>query len=157
MADAPLGNPTDDKSIRLWEWEIPVDFKNIAEPDMHSMPAVGMSRNGKWMAMQSMDNAVYIYGVQGDKFRANHKKVFKGHLVAGYACQVNFSSDGRCAQLNCLNASHIANADSLALSMQIRYLRRFRRQARRVGLEVNQNVQVCLYTPTRTLIDSLLE
>jgi pre-mRNA-processing factor 17 len=85
----------DDKSIRLWEWEIPVDFKNIAEPDMHSMPAVGVSRNGKWMAMQSMDNAVYIYGVQGDKFRVNHKKVFKGHLVAGYACQVNFSSDGR--------------------------------------------------------------
>ena len=29
-----------------------------------------------------------------DKFRINHKKKFRGHLTAGYACQVNFSPDG---------------------------------------------------------------
>lgn len=78
----------------MWEWEIPVDFKHIAEPDMHSMPAVGKHPNGKWLAMQGMDNTVYIYGC-AEKLRANHKKHFKGHLVAGYACQVGFSADGR--------------------------------------------------------------
>eukprot|EP00123_Amoebidium_parasiticum_P013519 comp22006_c1_seq1/m.31851 comp22006_c1_seq1/g.31851 ORF comp22006_c1_seq1/g.31851 comp22006_c1_seq1/m.31851 type:complete len:569 (-) comp22006_c1_seq1:480-2186(-) len=84
---------SDDKSIRVWEWEIPVDFKYIADPSMHSMPAVGLHPQGKWMAMQSMDNCILIFGTT-ERFRMNKKKQFKGHLVAGYACQCNFSSDG---------------------------------------------------------------
>ncbi|XP_035381860.1 pre-mRNA-processing factor 17-like [Electrophorus electricus] len=28
---------SDDKSLRVWEWDIPVDFKYIVEPSMHSM------------------------------------------------------------------------------------------------------------------------
>lgn len=30
-----------------------------------------------------------------DKFKLNRAKVFKGHLVAGYACVPGFSPDGR--------------------------------------------------------------
>ena len=30
---------SDDKSIRVWEWDIPVDIKYIADPTMHSVPA----------------------------------------------------------------------------------------------------------------------
>jgi hypothetical protein len=48
----------------------------------------------KWLACQSMDNQIIIFGVQ-NRFRLNRKKAFKGHMVAGYACQVNFSPDGR--------------------------------------------------------------
>uniref|UniRef100_A0A669C822 Pre-mRNA-processing factor 17 n=1 Tax=Oreochromis niloticus TaxID=8128 RepID=A0A669C822_ORENI len=83
---------SDDKSLRVWEWDIPVDFKYIAEPSMHSMPAVTLSPNGKWLACQSMDNQILIFGAQ-NRFRLNKKKVFKGHMVAGYACQVDFSPD----------------------------------------------------------------
>lgn len=31
---------SDDKSLRVWEWDIPVDIKYIADPGMHSIPAV---------------------------------------------------------------------------------------------------------------------
>ena len=38
---------SDDKSIRVWEWDIPVDMKYIADPGMHSMPAIGLHPNSK--------------------------------------------------------------------------------------------------------------
>jgi pre-mRNA-processing factor 17 len=49
---------------------------------------------GKWFIAQSMDNQIMVYSTT-DKFRQHKKKSFSGHLVAGYACQVGFSPDGR--------------------------------------------------------------
>lgn len=83
---------SDDKSLRVWEWDIPVDTKYVAEPHMHSMPAVTLGPNGKWLACQSMDNQILCYGVHTN-FRLNRRKCFKGHNVAGYACQLDFSPD----------------------------------------------------------------
>ncbi|XP_066252924.1 pre-mRNA-processing factor 17 [Euwallacea similis] len=83
---------SDDKSLRVWEWNIPVDMKYIADPTMHSMPAVTPSPNGKWMACQSMDNKVVIFSAL-NRFKLNRKKTFTGHMVAGYACQLDFSPD----------------------------------------------------------------
>jgi len=64
---------SDDKSLRIWEWDIPVDAKLIQDPTMHSMPAATASPNGKWLATQSMDNQILIYSVIG-RFRQNRKK-----------------------------------------------------------------------------------
>ena len=83
---------SDDKSMRIWEWEIPVDMKYLADPGMHSMPAACKSPNEKWLALQSLDNRICIYTV-GEKFREQRKKVFKGHMVAGYACGLSFSPE----------------------------------------------------------------
>ncbi|XP_077967171.1 pre-mRNA-processing factor 17-like [Styela clava] len=83
---------SDDKSLRVWEWDIPVDFKYIADPGMHSMPSVTLSPNGKWLGCQSLDNQIMIFDVHG-RFRVKQKKKFKGHMVAGYACQMDFSPD----------------------------------------------------------------
>jgi pre-mRNA-processing factor 17 len=58
---------SDDKTIRVWDYDIPVVIKYIAEPSMHSMPAVGML--GKWMAMQSLDNQILIFGT--DSYKQN--------------------------------------------------------------------------------------
>jgi pre-mRNA-processing factor 17 len=47
----------------------------------------------KYFAAQSLDNQIHIYST--DNFRQNRKKTFAGHTVAGYACQVGFSPDGK--------------------------------------------------------------
>lgn len=47
----------------------------------------------KWFAAQSLDNQILIYSC--DNFRQNRKKRFAGHTVAGYACAIGFSPDGR--------------------------------------------------------------
>ena len=56
------------------------------------MPAVTAAPNGKVVACQSLDNKIVIYQV-GDRFKEMRKKVFKGHMVAGYACGVDFSPE----------------------------------------------------------------
>ncbi|KAG6868554.1 hypothetical protein C0993_001250 [Termitomyces sp. T159_Od127] len=84
---------SDDKTIRAWDYDIPVVIKYIAEPHMHSMPAVTLHPSNKYFAAQSLDNQILIYST--DNFRQNRKKRFAGHSVAGYACQVGFSPDGK--------------------------------------------------------------
>ncbi|XP_046581389.1 pre-mRNA-processing factor 17-like [Haliotis rubra] len=83
---------SDDKSLRVWEWDIPVDFKYIADPSMHSMPSVTLSPNGKWLACQSMDNKICVFNVL-NRFKFMRKKTFTGHMVAGYACSIDFSPE----------------------------------------------------------------
>nr|XP_016511916.1 PREDICTED: pre-mRNA-processing factor 17-like isoform X1 [Nicotiana tabacum] len=85
---------SDDKSLRVWEYGIPVVIKYISEPHMHSMPSISPHPNGNWIAAQSLDNQILIYSTR-ERFQLNKKKRFAGHIVAGYACQVNFSPDGR--------------------------------------------------------------
>ncbi|CAC5417594.1 CDC40 [Mytilus coruscus] len=83
---------SDDKSMRVWEWGIPVDFKYIADPSMHFMPAIKLSPNGKWLACQSMDNKICILNVL-NRFKYMRKKLFTGHMVADYGCLPGFSPD----------------------------------------------------------------
>lgn len=84
---------SDDKTMRAWDFDIPVVIKYIADPTMYSMPSVTLSPSSKWLACQSLDNQILVY--TADTFRINRKKSFKGHNVGGYACQPNFSPDGR--------------------------------------------------------------
>ncbi|GBE78419.1 Pre-mRNA-processing factor 17 [Sparassis crispa] len=84
---------SDDKTIRAWDFDIPVVIKYIAEPHMHSMPAVTVHPNKKYFAAQSLDNQILVYST--DNFRQARNKRFAGHSVAGYACQVGFSPDGK--------------------------------------------------------------
>ncbi|XP_020105613.1 pre-mRNA-processing factor 17 [Ananas comosus] len=85
---------SDDKSLRVWEFGIPVVIKYISEPHMHSMPSISLHPNSNWLAAQSLDNQILIYSTK-ERFQLNKKKRFAGHIAAGYACQVNFSPDGR--------------------------------------------------------------
>ncbi|TIB63147.1 hypothetical protein E3P78_01970 [Wallemia ichthyophaga] len=84
---------SDDKTMRAWDYDIPVVIKYIAEPDMHSMPAVGLHPTKKFLAAQSLDNQILIWAA--DTFKQNRRKRFAGHSISGYACQLGFSPDGR--------------------------------------------------------------
>ncbi|OUS43392.1 hypothetical protein BE221DRAFT_194820 [Ostreococcus tauri] len=83
---------SDDKSLRVWEFGIPVTTKYIADPSMHSTPATAISNSGKYIIGQSLDNQIVTYSVD-ERFRRNNKKRFGGHHNAGYACQPAFSTD----------------------------------------------------------------
>ena len=103
---------SDDKSIRFWEFGIPVTIKTIAEPHMHAINSLALHPNGKVFAAQSQDNQILTYTTGGairdvesgssstsssgadDRFRL-YKKRFAGHITAGYGCQVSFSPDGQ--------------------------------------------------------------
>ena len=85
---------SDDKSIRIWEWDIPVVIKYISEPHMHSMPSVTLTPDQRYFLAQSMDNQILTY-TAGDRYRMAKKKVFKGHVSSGYACQIAVSPDGQ--------------------------------------------------------------
>lgn len=85
---------SDDKSLRAWDYNIPVPIKYIAEPHMYPMVRASAHPSGKYVAYQSSDNNIFVYGAT-DKFRQNRKKVFKGHNNAGYAVDVACSPDGQ--------------------------------------------------------------
>lgn len=85
---------SDDKKVYMWEYGIPVVIKHIAEPEMHSMPFTEIHPSGKHWVGQSQDNKICVYGAI-QKVKLNSKKHFKGHLTAGYACQIGFSPDGK--------------------------------------------------------------
>ncbi|KAJ2555414.1 hypothetical protein IWW35_000710 [Coemansia sp. RSA 1878] len=84
---------SDDKSMRVWEFGIPVVIKLVADPAMHSVPAVALHPNQKWLAGQSMDNRIVVYSA-GERIKPHRRKEFKGHLTAGFACQPAFATDG---------------------------------------------------------------
>lgn len=85
---------SDDKSLRAWEYNIPVPIKFVAEPYMFPMVRACAHPSGKSVAFQSGDNQIVVYA-STDRFRQNRKKSFRGHNNAGYAIDVSISPDGQ--------------------------------------------------------------
>jgi len=85
---------SDDKKILIWEYNIPVPIKYISEPHMHSMPAVTVHPRGQYFAGQSLNNEIHVYTAT-DRFKQMRKKIFKGHVNAGYANRITFSPNGK--------------------------------------------------------------
>ncbi|KAF2402894.1 WD40 repeat-like protein [Trichodelitschia bisporula] len=84
---------SDDKSLRAWEYGIPVPIKFIAEPYMFSMNRSAAHPRKPFIALQSSDNQIVVYA-SSERFRQNRKKSFRGHNNAGYAIDVAISPDG---------------------------------------------------------------
>lgn len=85
---------SDDKSLRAWDYNIPVPIKYIAEPDMYPMTRAAAHPSGKYVAYQSSDNQILVFGAT-DKFRQNRKKSYRGHHNAGLGIDLDCSPDGQ--------------------------------------------------------------
>jgi pre-mRNA-processing factor 17 len=84
---------SDDKSLRIWEWGIPVDTKLIQNAGLHSIPTMTKSPDEKWIVGQAMDNRLVLFQLIDDKLKFSKKHAFRGHNVAGYACTSDFSPE----------------------------------------------------------------
>ncbi|KAE9554395.1 hypothetical protein FO519_002387 [Halicephalobus sp. NKZ332] len=84
---------SDDKSIRIWEWGIPVDTKLIQNAGLHSIPTMTKAPNEKWIVGQAMDNRLVLFQLVDDKLKFSKKHAFRGHNVSGYACSPDFSPE----------------------------------------------------------------
>lgn len=85
---------SDDKSLRAWEYNIPVPVKYIAEPDMYPMTRAAAHPSGKYVAYQSSDNQILVYSAT-EKIRQNRKKSYRGHNNAGLSIELDVSADGQ--------------------------------------------------------------
>lgn len=85
---------SDDKTMRVWEYDIPVVIKYVADPSMHSQPVCAMHPNRKSIVYTSLDNQLFVYKAK-ENFKVDRDKHFTGLLLAGYACKPSFSPDGR--------------------------------------------------------------
>ncbi|GKY92479.1 hypothetical protein MPSEU_000218300 [Mayamaea pseudoterrestris] len=84
----------DDKKVLVWEWDIGVPIKYIMDPTMHSMPCLALHPDEQFFVGQSLDNTIVVFQAN-KKFAMQKKKKFSGHIVSGYACQMDFSPDGQ--------------------------------------------------------------
>ncbi|KIH87693.1 pre-mRNA-processing factor 17 [Sporothrix brasiliensis 5110] len=85
---------SDDKSVRVWDYNIPVPISYTSEPWMYPLTRAALHPSNKYVAYQSGDNQVLVYSAR-DKYRQNRKKAFKGHNNAGTAIDVAISPDGQ--------------------------------------------------------------
>lgn len=85
---------SDDKTVRVWDFGIPVAIKYLADESMHSIPTTCLCPTGKWMLGQSLDNQILLFSA-GEVFKKSKTRRFTGHVVSGYACQPTFSADGK--------------------------------------------------------------
>ena len=86
---------SDDKTIRVWEFGVPVQIQVIKDTDMHAASAAFLSSDGTTWLGQNADNTIVSYSVTGPKVRQLKKKTFEGHASAGYAIDVGMSPDGQ--------------------------------------------------------------
>jgi pre-mRNA-processing factor 17 len=84
---------SDDKKILVWEWDIGVPIKYIMDPSMHSMPCMTVHPSHNYFVGQSLDNTIVVFST-GTRITIQRKKKFTGHIVSGYACEIDFSPDG---------------------------------------------------------------
>ncbi|CDK29576.1 unnamed protein product [Kuraishia capsulata CBS 1993] len=85
---------SDDKTLRVWGWQVNMPIKHISDPSQHSMPRLSLHPSSSYVVAQSMDNTIVTFSAR-DKFKRSVKKKFSGHKNAAYAVGLDFTPDGK--------------------------------------------------------------
>lgn len=85
---------SDDKTVRIWDWDINVPVKYIAGAHQHAMPSVACHPSGKYVALQSLDNRIIVLGAT-EQFKSYKNRVFEGFNGGGYAVGLDITADGQ--------------------------------------------------------------
>ncbi|KAI5954688.1 hypothetical protein KGF54_002464 [Candida jiufengensis] len=92
--DEGFASTSDDKSVRVWKWQINIPTKVISDPSQFSTPSIKKHPNSNYIALQSMDNTIKVVHSTG-KYKWNKNKIYKGHQCAGYGIEIEISHDGK--------------------------------------------------------------
>lgn len=90
--DRRFMSTSDDRSLRSWEYGIPVPIKLVSDPSMYPLVRSCPHPSGKSVLYQSGDNQIVAYDTS--KFRQSRKKSWRGMNTAGHAIDVAVSPDG---------------------------------------------------------------
>jgi pre-mRNA-processing factor 17 len=86
---------SEDKTMRTWEYRVPVQIRQFADAAMHAISHVQAHPKEEYLAAQSFDDTIVVIRDEGGgKVKFLREKVFSGHTIAGSACQLQFSPDG---------------------------------------------------------------
>lgn len=87
---------SEDKTLRTWDFAIPVQIKQFADAGMHAISHVIPHPVEKdLLAAQSLNNKVMVFQDEGGgRLRLLHHREFSGHKIAGTRCELSFSRDG---------------------------------------------------------------
>lgn len=86
----------EDKTLRTWDYRIPVQIKQFADAGMHAITHVVAHPTENMLAAQSLDNKVIVFRDDGaGKLKLLRQREFTGHNISGTRCQLAFSRDGR--------------------------------------------------------------
>lgn len=86
----------EDKTLRTWDFRIPVQIKQFADTTMHAISHVAPHPTEPFLAAQSFNNTIVVFKDEGaGKLRLVGNRTFAGHTISGTRCQLAFSRDGQ--------------------------------------------------------------
>ncbi|RNF23304.1 Pre-mRNA-processing factor 17 [Trypanosoma conorhini] len=86
----------EDKTLRTWDFRVPVQIKQIADVSMHAITHVVHHPTEDMLVAQSLNNQALVFADSGGgQVKLLRHRVFSGHTISGTRCQLAFSPDGR--------------------------------------------------------------
>ncbi|AAZ10228.1 hypothetical protein, conserved [Trypanosoma brucei brucei TREU927] len=86
----------EDKTLRTWDFRVPVQIKQIADVSMHAITHVVRHPTEDMLVAQSLNNQALVFSDGGGgQVKLLRHRVFSGHTISGTRCQLAFSPDGR--------------------------------------------------------------
>lgn len=87
---------SEDKTLRTWDYSIPIQIKQFADAGMPAIShVIPHPRQKEWLVAQSLNNKIIIFEDEGGgRIKRVPHTEYSGHIIAGTRCQLGFSHDG---------------------------------------------------------------